>query len=418
MRIQLWSYNYAPEPSGIAPLSAIWAQAMISRGHDVTVVAAHPHYPKPVWGNRIRPYRERRDGVPVVRLPLWIGRRSGGERIRQELSYALSLGAAASLLPPTDVIVAVSPSFPALLPAMATAALRRTPWVMWLQDILPDGAATTGLIDEGRLLDAARAFERTAYGSAARVIVISEAFRRNLLAKGVPHDKLIRVYNPSPIAVPDAPTRVPTADPRQLLVMGNIGHSQGLTDVVSVLEHAGVLAETRSELRIAGHGVAAEEVRSAITTERTKMLGLLFGPEMERELERAALGLVTQKAGLTEFNLPSKLMNYLAHGVPVIAVVDPSSETARLVTDARAGWVVDAARLEDLPDTIRLALSDASELQARAESAHRAAQAHFAPNRIAEQFEDLLAEVTQEAQRTQTVRPVPLQPAGEPVEAA
>jgi colanic acid biosynthesis glycosyl transferase WcaI len=31
MRIQLWSYNYAPEPTGIAPISTVWAQAMRAR---------------------------------------------------------------------------------------------------------------------------------------------------------------------------------------------------------------------------------------------------------------------------------------------------------------------------------------------------------------------------------------------------
>jgi hypothetical protein len=42
LRIQLWSSNYDPEPSGIAPLSSMWAQAMQARGPHLDVVAAHP----------------------------------------------------------------------------------------------------------------------------------------------------------------------------------------------------------------------------------------------------------------------------------------------------------------------------------------------------------------------------------------
>src|SRR4051812_6233951 len=118
MRIQLWSYNFSPEPSGIGPVSAAWAHAMRARGHEVLVVAAHPHYPKPVWGLRVRPYRERHDGVAVLRLPLWVGRDTGLQRVRQELTHTASLAATAPLLPTADVIVVVSPSFPALLPAM------------------------------------------------------------------------------------------------------------------------------------------------------------------------------------------------------------------------------------------------------------------------------------------------------------
>src|SRR4051794_27563397 len=89
-RIQLWSYNYAPEPTGIAPLSTAWASEMKRRGHDIDVVAAHPHYPEPRWGQSSLPYREIRDGVPVTRLPLWIGRQTTQERIRQELSFTMA----------------------------------------------------------------------------------------------------------------------------------------------------------------------------------------------------------------------------------------------------------------------------------------------------------------------------------------
>jgi len=55
-----------------------------------------------------------------------------------------------------DLIVSVSPSFPALLPAMVNARVRGVPWALWLQDILPDGASATGLIDSGGLLRSSR----------------------------------------------------------------------------------------------------------------------------------------------------------------------------------------------------------------------------------------------------------------------
>ena len=100
------------------------------------------------------------------------------------------LGAASPILPTADVILGVTPSFPALAVLMATAAFRRTPWVMWLQDILPDGAVMTGVVREGLLLSAARRLESAAYRSAERIVVVSDAFRRNLMLKGVPEDKI------------------------------------------------------------------------------------------------------------------------------------------------------------------------------------------------------------------------------------
>jgi colanic acid biosynthesis glycosyl transferase WcaI len=387
LRIQLWSCNYAPEPSGIAPLSAAWARAMTARGHRVEVIAGHPHYPEPIWGRRARPYREERDGVPVLRLPVWAGHGTSAQRMRQELSYAAWLGACAPAFSRPDVIVAVSPSFPGLLPAMMAARARQVPWAMWLQDILPDGAVTTGLVRPGPVLNAARRFERAAYRSAARVFVISDAFRRNLLGKGVPNAKIVRVYNPSPVRVGPYSAPESASGPSRLLVMGNIGHSQGLAGVIAAMEQSNALQRADAVLRIAGQGVASEEVRRTIRGDRVHMLGLLMGDAMERELRATTLGIVTQRSDIVEFNLPSKLMNYMAHSLPVLAVVNPESDCARIVEGSGAGWVVDSGRLDRLPAVLRTILAYRSELSARGVAAHAYAAANFDPARVAAHYE-------------------------------
>jgi colanic acid biosynthesis glycosyl transferase WcaI len=391
LRVQLWSYNYDPEPSGIAPLSGVWARAMAERGHDVCVVAAHPHYPTPLWGRRLRPYWETRDGIRVLRLPLWIGRDTSLARIRQELSYMASLAVGAPFAGRPDVKVAVSPCFPALLPTIVSARTRRIPWALWLQDILPDGAATTGLVKSGPILAASRALEARAYRSASRIVVISEAFRRNLESKGVPPEKIATIYNPSarPVAPFSEPS--PAGDTRRLLVMGNIGYSQGLAEFVAAIERSEVLATSSAELRIAGHGVARDAVAAEARSDRVKLLGLLLGEAIDAELATASLGIVTQRSDVSEFNLPSKLMHYMGSSVPVLAVVHPDSESARIVREAGAGWVCDARRLEDAPGLIASILSDPDGLRDRARAAHAFAAQHFDPARVAEKFERELA---------------------------
>jgi colanic acid biosynthesis glycosyl transferase WcaI len=266
---------------------------------------------------------------------------------------------------------------------------------MWLQDILPEGAATTGLVEPGLILEAARRFEMAAYRSAEKIVVISDAFERNLRAKGVPQEKMIRIFNPS--AVPVGAYRPPgrRVGAARLLVMGNIGHTQGLTDIVRAVESSGALGRSDAQLRIAGHGVAADEVAAAVTSHRVKMVGLLLGQEMEEELEGTTVGLVTQRADVAEFNLPSKLMNYMAHALPVIAVVNLDSGTAQIVRETGAGWVVDSSRLEEqLPRAIEEILADPREIVRRGRAAHEAAVHHFAPERIAEQYERVLTGLT------------------------
>ena len=382
LHIQLWSYNYAPEPTGIGPVSTAWAGAMRDRGHAIEVIAAHPHYPSPSWGRSFKPYREDRDGIDVLRLPLWFGRSSSLARIRQELSFAAIQTAALPALRRPDVMVVVSPSFPALIPAMIRAKTGRIPWVLWLQDILPDGAATTGLIGDGRAVRAARQLERRAYARSSSIVVISESFERNLLAKGVRADKLHRVYNPATLTAPANGAR-PTIDERsvRLLVMGNIGRSQGLGAFVRMFEE---IDDPDASLVVTGTGVADDEVRAQIRSDRVQMLGVVDDARLEQELSRATAGVVSQRSDIVEFNVPSKLMNYMMHGLPVIALAGAEAEVSRIVTAADAGWVVSdraglAAALQELGDV---------DLRHRVGAAAAGfAQASFTVEHFAEGFE-------------------------------
>ena len=379
--LQLWSYNYAPEPTGIGPVSTAWANAMRDRGHHVDVVAAHPHYPAPEWGRSFRPYRETRDGISVLRLPLWFGRASASARVRQELSFAAIQTLALPLVRRPDVMVVVSPSFPALGPAMLHAKVRRVPWVLWLQDILPDGAAATGLLTEGRAVQAARRLERSAYESAAQIVVISESFQRNLLAKGVGADKLNLVYNPATQQTSAGAANSSTNGSLRLLVMGNIGHSQGLDQVVRMFED---IDDAHASLVITGSGVAEDAVRAEIRSDRVQMLGVVDDARLKRELGLATAGLVSQRSDLVEFNVPSKLMNYMMCGLPVIGFAREDSEVARIVNTAKAGWIVsDRAGLQ----TAMRALRDTQVHRQVGGAAAEFARARFSIERCAEDFE-------------------------------
>jgi putative colanic acid biosynthesis glycosyltransferase WcaI len=398
LRVQLWSYNYDPEPTGIGPVSRVLAEGLRDRGHQVEVVAAHPHYPEPQWGTRKRPYREHRNGIPVLRLPLWVGRATTAERYRQELTYMSSQFAALPLLGRPDVVVSASPSFPALLPAIVNARMRRTPWLLWLHDILPDGAAATGLVKPGLVMGMARRLERAAYREADRIVVLSSAFTANLLAKGVPKDKIELIYDPA--------TRVPRrrAEPPQdgrprLITMGNIGFSQGLAPLVEAFEGSDSVREHDARLVITGNGVAADDVREKISSDRVEMLGVVDDDRLESELGRATIGLVSQVHEGAEFNIPSKLMNFMAYGLPVLAVVNPRSEVARIVNKAQGGWVVDSSDPDAYPAKIAELAENPADVAAKSRAATWYAGRKFSQRGFAEHFEEALRQALDCARR-------------------
>lgn len=395
MRVQLWSYNYDPEPTGIGPVSRVLAEGLLARGHDVDVVAAHPHYPSPEWGMRLLPYREVRYGVPLLRLPLWIGRATPAERYRQELTFTAAQFVALPALRRAGVQVAVSPSFPALAAAIANARTRRTPMVLWLQDILPDGASATGLVEQGAVLRIARRLEQAAYCEAKRIIVPSMSFTENLGKKGVDLTKVHLVHNPATRLPRTEPARHSPAprDELRILAMGNIGFSQGLAPIVRAIEAAPRSLTSRLRLMITGTGVAADAVAREIRSERIEMLGLVDDERLEWELELATVALVSQDRLDAEFNVPSKLMNFMRYGLPVLAVVHPSSEVARIIRDAGAGWVVDSATPEEIPRQLEAMICSPQGLVSLSKAAVSYAERHFAADRFVEAFERHLAEL-------------------------
>lgn len=396
LNIQLWSYNYDPEPTGIGPVSKVWAEGLRDRGHHVEVVAAHPHYPEPVWGSKLLPYREVRNGISVLRLPLWIGRETAGERYRQELSFMVAQLVAIPALRRPDVLVSASPSFPALFPAMVDARVRRTPWVIWLHDILPDGAASSGIVDEGsKVIRAARSLERAAYHEAARIVVLSRAFTRNLMEKSVPEDKIQLIYDPATRVPRQEPTFEPQAGVPRLLSMGNIGYSQGLAPLVAAFERSDALTDIPVKFIITGNGMAAEDTRSEIHSERVEMPGVVDDERLEKELQGATIAFVSQQYEGAEFNIPSKIMNFMAYGLPVLAAVNPGGEVAKIVEEADAGWVVDSSDPDSFPRKLAEILRSPAEIAARGHAAYQYAQRHFTQAGFAERFDDSLSEVVE-----------------------
>ena len=399
VRIQLWSYNYDPEPTGIGPLSTVWAQAMRDRGHEIEVVAAHPHYPSPEWGTPVLPRREIRAGIPVLRLPLWAGRGSARERIRQELTYVAALSAAAPFLRTPDIVVAVSPSFPALAITMAFSRQRRVPWVLWLQDILPDGARATGLLDDGKLVDLASRFELAAYRSARRVVVISDSFAANLRSKGVPAHRILRVFNPASQAIQGESVGARAVDRRLVLTMGNVGHTQNLVHVTRAFESSTRLADLGARFIIAGDGIAAARVRAAIQTDRVELTGVLDRTRLEHYLRTASVAIVSQHYDGSDFNVPSKLMNFMAYGLPTLAAVRPDSEVAKIVTESGGGWVTAGEDPSEFSNTLVGVLGDSEDRGRRGENALAFARSNFTPEAVAAKFEVLLRDVLAEGSR-------------------
>jgi len=123
------------------------------------------------------------------------------------------------------------------------------------------------------------------------------------------------------------------------------------------------------------------------------MPGVVDDERLEEELQTATIAFVSQQYEGAEFNIPSKIMNFMAYGLPVLAAVNPSGEVARIVDRAGAGWVVDSSDPDSFPSKLAEILRAPAEITARGRAAYEYAQRHFTQAGFAERFDDSLTEV-------------------------
>ena len=171
--------------------------------------------------------------------------------------------------------------------------------------------------------------------------------------------------------------------------MGNIGFSQGLAEVVRAFESDPGAESGRApsdHRERGGRGGGGREV----CTGRVERRGLVSSERLEQELNRASLALVSQKHGGEEFNIPSKLMNFMMYGLPVVASVDPRSEVARIVQASGGGWVVDNRDPGRFAFALRQISGSDGEIDRRGAAAREYALRNFSVQAFAAQFESVL----------------------------
>lgn len=364
MRTLILGINYFPEVTGIGPYNTDLAEFLAAQGHDVTVLTSFPWYPH--WKiadayRRTRPFVvERINGVRVIRSPILLPaeRQTTFRRILFDSSFAATAMLASAGAGRVDTLICVSPPLQLGLSAWFIARTRRARLIVHLQDIVPDAALSAGMMKAGRAVALSQRLERFVYAHADRISVISQGFRENLLAKGVPGDKVEVLPN-----WVDASRFVPgssSADRRLLgapngetlvLHTGNMGAKQGLETVVDA---AAQLEGEDIAISLIGDGQsrAGLEARAARLGLR-KLKFLPLQADLPGTLAAANILLLSQRAQVTDSAAPSKLLSYMASGKPIVAAVNENSEAGQLIRQARCGVVVRPEKPVELVEALR-----------------------------------------------------------------
>lgn len=250
----------------------------------------------------------------------------------------------------------------------------KQPFVYNLQDIFPDSLVGTGLAKKGGLLwKIGRVIENFTYRNADKIIVISEDFKKNIMEKGVPEEKIVVVYNwvdqnaVVPIEKNDNPLFEEFGLSRErfhVVYAGNLGNAQNIhiiVDAAARLRH-----NENVDFVVFGSGGIENEIRNLIETEGLNNLRLLPLQPVERVKYVYSLGdvcLVCCKEGLGGSAMPSKTWSILSCGRPVLANFD-EGELQMILTKNELGVFTKAGDLDGFVKAIEGLASEPQKCEA------------------------------------------------------
>lgn len=407
MRILIYSYNYYPEPIGIAPLMTELAEGLVTRGHEVRVVTGMPNYPqRQIYDDyKGKLYcTEERNGVVIQRSCVWIRPKPGlVTRMLLDGSFVVSSMVQALRGWRPDVILLTVPPLPVSVPAALLGWFYSCPVVLNLQDILPDAAVHVGLLTNKHAIRMFEALEKFAYRTATAISVITDGFTENLTAKGVSKQKIRCIPNWVDTKFIRPLDRTNNAfrraygleDKFVVMYSGNIALTQGLETVIraaSQLTHMPEIAFV-----IVGEKKALETLRQSCEKYgASNVLLLPFQPraQLPEMLAAADVGLVVQKRNVVSFNMPSKIQVLLASGRPIIASVPLGGTAARAIQQSGGGIVVEPEQPSQLAAAIRDLCLDPAKANELAQKGRAYAIQHYSFEKALSRYEELFETVT------------------------
>lgn len=392
----------------VSELSRHWVNA----GHEVTVLTGFPNHPdgviRPEYRKHFRRgvFRELVKGVKVVRswlLPF--PNRKPYERMLNYSSFCISAGTVGMFQDRPDVVIATSPQLLVGLSGWWVAKCKRVPLVLEIRDLWPESLVAVGVGNENSLLH--RTLGKLAgflYSKADHVVVVSPAFRERLISHWqVPTEKISIVQNGVETRLFSPQTRETqlrkTLSAQGKFVVsfiGTLGLAHGLETLIVAAE---VLQRTHPDVLFLMVGEGADRERILAMAAAKNLTNIRYLPQQPREkipsyiCASDACLVLLKKSDVFETVIPTKMLEFMSSGRPVILAVD--GQAREILETSQAGIYVEPEN----PGALCYAILNLRDSQSVRESMGRNGRKYIVQNlsreRTAADYLDVLLKLTE-----------------------
>ncbi len=263
------------------------------------------------------------------------------------------------------------------------------PFIYSLQDIFPDSLVHTGLTKKGSILwKIGRKMEDKIYAAADKIVVISEGFKQNIMAKGVPEEKIVIIENwidvNEVVPIPREENILFEKfglDPEKFYICysGNVGHTQNMD---MLLDTAKRVAEANGDIHfvIIGEGAAKAHVTERVENEKIANIHMFPFEDYKNIAHVFSLGdmgLIISKAGVGSNSVPSKTWSIMSAGRPILASFDKEGDLDRVITAENAGVCIDPKDTDGFYQAILDAYANREQLAAWGKNGRAYVETHL-----------------------------------------
>ena len=368
MKILFLTDNFPPEVNAPASRTYDHAREWVKAGHEVTIITCAPNFPKgKVYQGYKNKWRqeEMMDGIKVIRVWSYIAANKGFiKRTLDFISFSVT-SFFAGLSQKADLIVATSPQFFTALAGRTLSFWKRTPWVMEVRDLWPESIKTVGAMKDNAFIRYFEWEEKMCYKTAKKIVVVTDSFKKTLIARGIPAEKIHVVKNGvdrdlfAPIPKDEQLIKELSLEGKKLIgYIGTHGMAHKLDFILRCAKN--MQGKNNYHFILMGEGAEKEnllEMKEREGIDNVTMLNSVPKKEVGRYISILDLSLINlKKSPLFETVIPSKIFENAGMQIPIIMGVE--GEAQQIVEGYGAGLCFEPENEDDFVKKLSQLLED------------------------------------------------------------
>jgi len=288
---------------------------------------------------------------------------------------------------------------PPVLPfAMVLAAkIRGVESVVLIHDLYPDVLVATGMAgSDSWLVRTYSGLARWLYDKADRIVVLGRDARELVVRRFPQASERVSVIpnwsdtsriRPAPAKGDSVLKRMGLEDKFVVQHLGNMGRTHG---IVSMAEAAEILRQhPKVHFLVVGSGFQRERLLKRVEEKGLTNVSVVppcSDDELESYLNACDIALISFRSGMAGVSVPSRMYNVMAAGKPILAVADPESEIAQVVSEEAIGVVVPPEDSRALAAAILAAADDPSRLSEFGRRARKVAEDKYSADAVLSRY--------------------------------